>query len=78
MAGMNTGLSAAELEALAGEIAPQATISEIQDAVDRCKRTKEKITAASIATKIKVATSESEWEKFIKASEHHSSKATGA
>jgi hypothetical protein len=77
MRSMNLGFSDTELQSLANRIPPQATVGEIQDAVDRARRTETPLTADGIFNRIRTATSDEEWAKFLDATNLHGSAKAG-
>jgi hypothetical protein len=74
---MKLEIADADLQSLAGRLPPQATIGEIQDAVEKVRRTGN-LTAEAVEKRLHTATSATDWQKFLKDSALHGSGKLGA
>jgi ATPase family associated with various cellular activities (AAA) len=69
---MKLGMAEVDLQNLAGKLPPQTTIGEIQDAVEKVRRTGA-ITVEAIMKRLKTATSDPDWQNFLEESVLHGS-----
>jgi hypothetical protein len=77
MNAMNLGMTDAALRSLADSLPPQATIGEIQDAVERARHSGNPLTEKAVLERLKTTTTDDEWKKFLLDTKIHGSVRAG-